>query len=70
MKRLIEKINNPIVRVIVLILFYIIIIILFLPSMPYTIVRGVCNLEYYEEWFDFINKFIPFNNDKECNNRQ
>ena len=70
MKKLNEKISNPIIRGIVLIIFYIIIIILFLPSMPYAIVRGVCNLEYYEEWFDFINKFNPFNNDKECNNRQ
>ena len=53
-KKLNEKISNPIIRGIVLIIFYIIIIILFLPSMPYAIVRGVCNLEYYEEWYKFI----------------
>lgn len=70
MKKLDEKISNPIIRGIVLIIFYIIIIILFLPSMPYAIVRGVCNLEYYEEWFDFINKFNPLNNDKEYNHKQ
>lgn len=54
MKNLIEKAGNPIIRGIVLIIFYIIIIIIFLPSMPYAIVRGVCNLEYYEEWYKFI----------------
>lgn len=59
MKKLNKKISNPIVRGIVLIIFYIIIIILFLPSMPYAIIRGVCNLKYYEDWFDFINKYNP-----------
>ena len=54
MKNLIEKTDNPIIRGIVLIIFYIIIIILFIPSMPYAIVRGACNLEYYEEWYKFI----------------
>ena len=59
MKKLNEKISNPIIRGIVLILFYIIIIILLIPAIPYAIVKGVCNLDYYEDWFDFINKYNP-----------
>ena len=59
-KKLNEKISNPIIRGIVLIIFYIIIIILFLPSMPYAIVRGICNLEYYEEWYKFITNLKKY----------
>ena len=60
MKKLNEKISNPIVRGIVLILFYIIIIILLIPAIPYAIVRGVCNLDYYEDWFDFMSSRVKF----------
>ena len=59
MKRLNEKISNPMVRGVILIIFYIAVIILIIPAIPYAIVKGVCNLNYYEDWFDFINKYIP-----------
>ena len=56
MKNLKEKISNPIIRAIIVVLWYIAIIILLIPAIPYTIIRGVGNIEYYEDWFDFINK--------------
>ena len=60
MKKLNEKISNPIIRSIIVILWYIAIIILLIPAIPYAIVRGVCNLDYYEDWFDFINSRVKF----------
>lgn len=59
MKELNEKISNPIVRGVILIILCIAVIILIIPAIPYAIVKGVCNLDYYEDWFDFINKYIP-----------
>ena len=59
MKELNEKISNPMVRGVILIILYIAVIILIIPAIPYAIVKGVCNLDYYEDWFDFINKYIP-----------
>lgn len=53
-------INNMIVRVIISILYYIAITIISITAIPYAIVRGVCNLDYYEDWFDFIIKYSPF----------
>lgn len=53
-----KKIHNPIIIAIVAILIYICAIILFVPAIPYAIVRGVCNLDYYGEWFDFIDSKI------------
>lgn len=47
------------VRGVILIILYIAVIILIIPAIPYAIVKGVCNLDYYEDWFDFINKYIP-----------
>lgn len=49
-------INNMIVRAIISILYCIVINI---PAIPYAIVKGICNIDYYEEWNDFIFKYIP-----------
>ena len=54
-----KQIENPIARVIFFILFYIAMILLIITAIPYAIVKGVCNLDYYEEWFDFLNKYNP-----------
>ena len=59
MKKLNEKISNPIIRLIVVILWYTAITILCITVIPYAIVKGVCNLDYYEDWFDFINQYTP-----------
>ena len=53
-----EKIRNPIMIAIVTTLIYICSVIVLIPAIPYAIVRGVCNLDYYEEWFDFIDSNI------------
>ena len=61
MNKNIDKIiNNMIVRVIISILYYIAITIISITAIPYVIVRGACNLDYYEDWFDFIIKYSPF----------
>lgn len=52
-------INNMIVRAIISILCCILITILSITAIPYSIVRGLCNLDYYEEWSNFIFKYIP-----------
>ena len=49
MTNLSEKISNPIVRGIVLI-----------PAVPYAIVKGACNLDYYEDWYDFMRDKVKF----------
>ena len=59
MNRLNVKISNPIVRGVTLIIWYIGTVILLIPAIPYAIVRGMCNLDYYGEWLDFINKYNP-----------
>lgn len=53
------RIENPIARAIFFILFCIMLLLLIIPAMPYAIVKGLCNLDYYEEWFDFIKEYIP-----------
>ena len=60
MTNLSEKISNPIVRGIVLILLYIGVTIVLIPDIPYAIVKGVCNLDYYEDWFDFMRDKVKF----------
>ena len=60
MKKLNEQISNPIIRGIIVILWYIAIIILLIPAIPYAIVKGVCNLDYYEDWVEFINNTVKF----------
>ena len=54
MKKLNEKISNPIVRGIVFVLLYILVTILVIPAIPYAIIRGMFNLKYYDEWFEFV----------------
>ena len=60
MTNLSEKISNPIVRGIVLILLYIGVTIILVTAVPYAIVKGVCNLDYYEDWYDFIKDKVNF----------
>ena len=60
MTNLSEKISNPIVRGIVLILLYIVVTIVLIPAVPYAIVKGVCNLDYYDDWFDFMRDKVKF----------
>ena len=61
MNKNIDKIiNNMIVRAVISILYCIVIIAINIPAIPYAIVRGACNLDYYEDWFDFIIKYSPF----------
>lgn len=55
-----KKISNPIIRGIIVILWYIAIIILLIPAIPYAIVKGVCNLDYYEDWVEFVNDKVKF----------
>ena len=55
-----KKISNPIVRGIVLILLYIGVTIVLVTAVPYAIVKGVCNLDYYEDWYDFIKDKVNF----------
>ena len=71
MTRLDKIISNPIVKNIIAILYFIVtviitiltciaFIILFIPAIPYAIVRGVCNLKYYKDWFNLMNKTYSF----------
>ena len=60
MTNLSEKISNPIVRGIVLILLYIGVTIVLVTAVPYAIVKGVCNLDYYEDWYDFMRDKVKF----------
>ena len=55
-----KKISNPIVRGIVLILLYIGVTIVLVTAVPYAIVKGVCNLDYYEDGYDFIKDKVNF----------
>ena len=55
-----KKISNPIIRGIVLILLYIGVTIILVTAVPYAIVKGVCNLDYYEDWYDFIRDKVNF----------
>ena len=48
-----------IIRTIILILCCIVITILTITAIPYAIIKGISNLDYYEEWGDFIFKYIP-----------
>lgn len=60
MENLIEKFSNPIVKGIIFILIYIAVTIVLIPAVPYAIVKGVCNLNYYEDWFDFMRDKVKF----------
>lgn len=52
------NVKNPIARVALITLSYISIVIILIPVIPYAMVKGLVNTEYYEEWLDFINKYI------------
>lgn len=52
-------ISNMIIKAIIVILCCIIITILTITAIPYAIIKGISNLDYYEEWGDFIFKYIP-----------
>lgn len=52
------NVKNPIARVVLITLSYISIVIILVPAIPYAMVKGLVNTEYYEEWLDFINKYI------------
>lgn len=53
-----EKIHNPIMIAIVTIVIYICSVIVLIPAIPYAMIKGACNLDYYEEWFDFIDSKV------------
>ena len=53
-----EKIHNPIIIAIVTILIYICSVIVLIPAIPYAMIKGAVTTEYYEEWLDFIYKYI------------
>ena len=63
------NVKNPIARVILTTLSYIsitIILILVIPfivimlisAIPYAMIKGLVNTDYYEDWVNFINKYI------------
>lgn len=54
-----KQIENPIARGIFFIIFCIVLLLLVIPAIPYAIVKGICNLDYYEEWIDFIKEYVP-----------
>ena len=52
------NVKNPIARVILITLSYISIVVILIPAIPYAMVKGLINTEYYEDWLDFIYKYI------------
>lgn len=60
MNKNISKITSiMIIRAIIALLCCIIITILTITAIPYAIIKGISNLDYYEEWDDLIFKYIP-----------
>ena len=66
---MIVNIKNQIARVILTTLSYItiaiifilvipFIVIMFILAIPYAMLKGLVNTEYYEDWVNFINKYI------------
>lgn len=51
--------SNQIVRLIVLILCSIAVSVLSITAIPYAIIRGISNLDYYDEWARFLIKHNP-----------
>lgn len=51
--------SNQIFRLTVLILCSIAITVLSITAIPYAIIRGVSNLDYYDEWARFLIKHNP-----------
>ena len=63
------NVKNQITRVILTTLSYIsiaiilslvipFIVIMLIPSIPDAIIKGLVNTDYYEDWVNFINKYI------------
>lgn len=52
------NVKNPIARVVLITLSYISAVIVLVPAIPYAMVKGLGNTEYYEDWLDFIEKHI------------
>lgn len=52
------NVKNPIARVILTTLSYISIVVVLIPAIPYAMIKGAVNTEYYEDWLDFIDKYI------------
>ena len=52
------NIKNPIARVILITVSYISIVVVLIPAIPYAMIKGAVNSDYYEDWFDFIDKYI------------
>lgn len=52
------NVKNPIARVVLITLSYISIVVLLIPAIPYAMIKGAGNSDYYEDWFDFIDKYI------------
>ena len=52
------NVKNPIARVLLITLTYISAVIVLVPAIPYAMVKGLVNTEYYEDWLDFIEKYI------------
>ena len=50
------NIKNPIARVILITVSYISIVVVLIPAIPYAMIKGAVNSDYYEDWFDFIDK--------------
>ena len=54
--------NSKIGKVAILTLVYIIIVIGFITAIPYAVIKGLFNMDYYEDWFDIILKRKNFQN--------
>lgn len=48
--------NSKICKAAILTLVYIIMVIGFITAIPYAIIKGLFNMDYYEDWFDIILK--------------
>ena len=55
-------ISNSIIYAIIVILKYTAVTILSITAIPYVIVKGICNSDYYEDWFDSINNMVKLTN--------
>lgn len=54
--------NSKIGKVAILTLVYIIMVIGFITAIPYAVIKGLFNMDYYEDWFNIILKRKNFHN--------
>ena len=54
--------NSKIGKVAILTLVYIIMVVGFITAIPYALIKGLFNMDYYEDWFDIILKRKNFQN--------